>query len=212
MSSNHGPYRPEYPQQASIFDYRENTYAYDQTNGQYSDSGRGANQAETDMFLTISMTPHLNGIPTPPSRSNPASTEHNESPKIQSAASLLRWWWLDILALATALASFATIIKILLAYDGKFQDAWPSDILTINGLVAILATICRGAFMVTVAPVLSQEKWNRFSDFRNLRYRELEDFALFDEASRGAWRSLQLLWEFKSLPPRSFSGGPILSI
>jgi hypothetical protein len=139
-------------------------------------------------------TPHLDGIATQPSRSINLSEEHNSSPTTQPHASLLHWWYLDIIAAATSLASLAAIIGVLLAYDGKSQEEWASDVLTINGLVAILATVCRGTFMTTVASILSQEKWNRFSGSTN----KFEDFVLFDEASRGLLGSLRLLWRFKA--------------
>ncbi|KAI1161775.1 hypothetical protein F5B18DRAFT_662904 [Nemania serpens] len=105
----------------------------------------------------------------------------------------IRWWCLDIIAVLISFVSLGAIIGILVAYDGKSQSAWPSDVLTINGLVAILATICRGSFMVSVASALSQEKWNRFEGSKNT----LAEFSLFDGASRGSWGSLKLLSRFK---------------
>jgi hypothetical protein len=148
----------------------------------------------TDLSDADISTPHLDGIATQPSCSSKLSVERNSSPKTQPHASLLHWWYLDIIAAVTSLASLATIIGVLLAYDGKSQEEWASDVLTINGLVAILATVCRGAFMTTVASVLSQEKWNRFSGSTN----KFEDFVIFDEASRGLLGSLRLLWRFKA--------------
>ena len=74
-------------------------------------------------------------------------------------------------------------------------DAWPSKFLTINGLVATLATICLGAFMASVVSVLSQEKWIRFSNSTN----KLEGFPILEEASRGMWGSLRLFWELRAV-------------
>lgn len=114
-------------------------------------------------------------------------------PTTRRIGSHIRWWCLDIIAVLISFVSLGAIIGILVAYDGKSQSAWPSDVLTINGLVAILATICRGSFMVSVASALSQEKWNRFEGSKNT----LAEFSLFDGASRGSWGSLKLLSRFK---------------
>ncbi|KAI0471148.1 hypothetical protein F4859DRAFT_505064 [Xylaria cf. heliscus] len=109
----------------------------------------------------------------------------------------IRWWYLDIIAVTISFASLGAIIGILVAYNGKPQSSWPSDVLTINGLVAILATICRGSLMVSVASVLSQEKWNRFAGSKNT----LDEFSLFDEASKGCWGSFKLISRFKVSHP-----------
>lgn len=149
-----------------------------------------------------------NGFGSPQHADSPWEGNQSYLPAASAATAvpLWRWWYLDFIAIATALATLAAIVGILAAYDGQVQEVWPSDVLTINGLVAILATICRGAFMASVASVLSQEKWNRFSDYSGTstetatdkpRYRKLEDFAVLDEASRGSWGSLRLLWRFK---------------
>ncbi|KAK9420562.1 putative MFS transporter [Seiridium unicorne] len=70
-------------------------------------------------------TAHINHV-------NERTTQYHVSP--------LRWWYVDILAAATATVNLVAIVCVLLAYDGKSQVAWPSEVLTINGLVAILAT------------------------------------------------------------------------
>lgn len=153
-----------------------------------------SNQQSPTALTVLDVTaPSLDEISAP---SSPISNPNTNQADIQTTKlhpPILRWWYLDILATVTAIASLATIIGVLVAYDGKSQDAWPSKVLTINGLVAILATFCRGAFMTSVASVLSQEKWNRFSESAN----RLEDFALLDGASRGLWGSLQLFWKLR---------------
>ena len=160
---------------------------------------------ETTLFIRNS--PSSPGHPDSPSEGSRPSSPVPADAAAAAPAPLWRWWYLDFLAIATALASLAAIIGVLVAFDGRFQDDWPSDVLTINGLVAILATVCRGALMASVGSVLSQEKWNRFSGYsggatdaiaEEPRYRKLEDFTLFDKASRGPSGSLMLLWKFKA--------------
>ncbi len=109
----------------------------------------------------------------------------------------LYWWFLEIFSCSAAAACLAALATVLLVYDGRPQDSWPSSVLTLNGLVALLATLCRTFFMVSVAAALAQEKWNEISRRYQDSYCQLRDFALFDEAARGPMGSVQLLWRFK---------------
>ncbi|KAH6871527.1 hypothetical protein B0T10DRAFT_541469 [Thelonectria olida] len=86
---------------------------------------------------------------------------------------------------------------MLYHYNRRPQDSWPIDTITINGMIAILATICRSAFMAVVAAVLAQTKWNWFSGQHGQYTARLADFALFDNAARGPFGSAQLIWRFK---------------
>ncbi|KAI5862008.1 hypothetical protein GGS23DRAFT_574130 [Durotheca rogersii] len=86
---------------------------------------------------------------------------------------------------------------VLGRFDGQPTSTWPNTVLTLNGLIAILATLCRASFMLPVAAALSQAKWNRFTDPRDQKYHRLDDFQLFDDASRGPWGSVHLLWRFR---------------
>ncbi|KAK1637876.1 hypothetical protein BDP81DRAFT_480740 [Colletotrichum phormii] len=97
-----------------------------------------------------------------------------------------------------AIASLVAQAIVLWQYGGKPQDAWPSTTLTLNGLIAILATVCRATFMIAVGAILSQAKWNHFSGRgKKGGYQRLDDFTLIDDSSRGSWGSLQLMWRFK---------------
>ncbi|KAK7452401.1 hypothetical protein CaCOL14_004686 [Colletotrichum acutatum] len=110
--------------------------------------------------------------------------------------STVRWWYLEIGCCFLAIASLVAQAIVLWQYDGKSQDSWPSTTLTLNGLIAILSTVCRATFMIAVGAILSQAKWNHFSGKKD-GYHRLDDFTLIDDASRGSWGSLQLMWRFK---------------
>jgi hypothetical protein len=86
-------------------------------------------------------------------------------------------------------------------FDGKPQDSWLGGDLTINGLIAILATICRTCLMFSVAACLAQGKWNQLESNHEVNKKpyQLGSFALFDEASKGPWGSTRLLWKYKGL-------------
>ncbi|EXJ55541.1 hypothetical protein A1O7_08469 [Cladophialophora yegresii CBS 114405] len=107
-------------------------------------------------------------------------------------------WRLELWSTILAFTAFAAIVVVLAYYDAKLQMAWPYTSLTLNGLVALLASTARASLLVGVAAAISQGKWNWFvgseqKGQRVLRERELGDFERFDDASRGAWGALQLL-------------------
>ena len=109
----------------------------------------------------------------------------------RSTLSDLRWWLPELFASSLAFASLISIIVVLGAYRGRdIQDVQLPRYLTLNGLIAILATISRAALMVPVGSVMSQECWLWLSNSRGL----LGDIEHFDIASRGAWGSVRLLF------------------
>ena len=77
-------------------------------------------------------------------------------------------------------------------YDTKPAPQWPLGI-TINSLVALLTSLSRLAFMVPLVQGMSQLKWVWFSS----KPRPLSDFQLYDEASRGPWGGVKILFKLK---------------
>jgi hypothetical protein len=110
---------------------------------------------------------------------------------------LLRWWGPEILSSLFSIASFIALIIVLRTFDGRGLDnlrlpSW----LTINGLVAGIATLNRVALVAPVEAAMSQEVWLWFSSSKQrsrVRSR-LEDLEISDSASRGAWGSFVFLW------------------
>ena len=66
--------------------------------------------------------------------------------------------------------------------------------ITLNAVLALLSTISKASFMIALAEVMSQWKWNMYG---NGKSRVIHDFALVDLASRGFWGSWLLLGRFK---------------
>lgn len=85
------------------------------------------------------------------------------------------------------------IIVVLYLYDQQRPPKWPLDI-TLNSLLALLSTISKAAFMISLAEVMSQWKWNMFSTSKG---RPVHDFYLIDLASRGFLGSCRLVGRFK---------------
>jgi hypothetical protein len=97
-------------------------------------------------------------------------------------------WTSEILALVVGFAAIAAIIGVLARYNGRALPEWPYDI-TLNALIALLATIANATMSVSISSGLSQSKWIRFKNSA----RPLSDIESFDEASRGSWGAIKLL-------------------
>ncbi|KAF6793355.1 hypothetical protein CMUS01_16104 [Colletotrichum musicola] len=122
----------------------------------------------------------------------PGSREGTQSHPGGLASRILKGWWQELACCAISIVSFVALVFFLRAFNGEPLPSWPSGI-TINTVVAFLATISRTAFVIPVAEGLSQAKWNWFKK----KPRPLEDFDAFDQASRGPWGSLTLLLRTK---------------
>lgn len=99
--------------------------------------------------------------------------------------------------LVAAVSCLAAIVGLLIKYDGERQASWSNSALTLNGLVALLATFCRTFFMFSVGAALAQGKWIEHSGRQDHFHSRLEDFALFEHASKGPWGAMKLIWRFK---------------
>ncbi|KAL3292469.1 Carboxylic ester hydrolase [Colletotrichum asianum] len=135
--------------------------------------------------------PHVYLIDRIPGQQRRHPSENQES-WIVHADRIFRGWWLELFCCWLSIASLAALILFLLGINHKPPPTWPSGI-TVNTVVASLSTVARTAFTVPVAEGLSQCKWNWFKK----RPRPIEDFSLFDEASRGPWGSMCLLTRTK---------------
>jgi hypothetical protein len=114
-----------------------------------------------------------------------------------SRNSFLRWWFLEILASIISVAALLSIVIVLRHYDGLgLNDLNLPHSLTLNGLIAAIASLNRSALLIPVGSAMSQEVWLWYSSAAHkdtCRSRFL-DFELSDAASRGAWGSLVFLF------------------
>jgi len=83
------------------------------------------------------------------------------------------------------------IVGVLLVFDDQPLPRLPLQV-TLNTFVALFSTMSKAAFMLPIAEAISQCKWNWFRTDR-----PLSDFETFDEASRGFWGSLALLFRVR---------------
>ncbi|KAI1484466.1 hypothetical protein F5X96DRAFT_664094 [Biscogniauxia mediterranea] len=128
----------------------------------------------------------------------PSRSEHDESGQEQHAqkpptSSTQRchffgiWSW-EFFTLGLSFASMSAIIAVLVHFNGQPFPQWPYEI-TLNTLVALLATILRASMADVICQVISQIKWSWFQ-----RPRPLIHIQEFDQASRGLIGSIRLLF------------------
>ncbi|ORY68649.1 uncharacterized protein BCR38DRAFT_135933 [Pseudomassariella vexata] len=97
-------------------------------------------------------------------------------------------WTLEIVTILIAFAAVASIMGVLARFNGHALPEWPYYI-TLNALIALLATVATATMSISLQNGLSQLKWIRFKEARV----PLADMETFDEASRGTWGALKLL-------------------
>ena len=120
----------------------------------------------------------------------------SEQSSIRRATNILNLrghtWTVEIIALVVSVGAFGAICVILPMYDGRPLDTW-SFVLSLNTIVSILGATSRVGMGFALSAALGQEKWNWYRK----RDDKLVVFDRFDEATRGPWGSLKLLWHLK---------------
>jgi hypothetical protein len=114
-----------------------------------------------------------------------------------SRGSFLRWWFLEILTSIISVASLLSTVVVLRHYDGlNVNDLNLPSSLTLNGIIAAIATLNRVALMIPVGSAMSQEVWLWFSSVahKDTCRSRFSDLNLSDAASRGAWGCLVFLF------------------
>ncbi|KXH64857.1 hypothetical protein CNYM01_07887 [Colletotrichum nymphaeae SA-01] len=101
--------------------------------------------------------------------------------------STLKQWNLEFTALLASVIASTIMVILLVVSDGKPQPDWAYSV-SINTLVAIVATLIRTAILFIMAEIVGQAKWSWIAVPRPLRHVEH-----FDNAGRGAWGSLKFL-------------------
>ncbi|KAK3062447.1 hypothetical protein LTS18_004034, partial [Coniosporium uncinatum] len=119
-----------------------------------------------------------------PDEKRPSTPTSSRSSPISKTSS----WTFEIVNLFAGLGAIAGIIAVLAYFNGQALPKWPYDI-TLNALIALLATIANANMAVPLQSGLSQLKWIRFKAGRA----PLSDMEAFDEANRGTWGAIKLL-------------------
>lgn len=101
---------------------------------------------------------------------------------------ILDTWVPEIIAIVLSTTCLIAIAIVLRIFTGKVAPTLPYGI-TLNAVTATLATASRSMLIYTVAAAISQLKWCWYQ-----KKRRLQDLQIFDDASRGPWGSITLLF------------------
>ncbi|KAM7192641.1 Protein of unknown function (DUF3176) domain containing protein [Rhypophila sp. PSN 637] len=91
------------------------------------------------------------------------------------------------------LGMFGAVVGTIHPYQGKPLPNWPYH-LQINTVVSIYFTVIKACMLFILAEGLGQLKWGWFSSGQT---RPLYHLAAYDNATRGPWGSLNLLWKLR---------------
>jgi hypothetical protein len=109
---------------------------------------------------------------------------------------VVSWWIPELISSALSVASFVSIVIVLLSYDrcAVARLGMPSG-LTLNGIIALLATIGRVCLCAPICSALLQEMWLYFAkeSSKQSPKSRLKDLELFFRASYGTTGSLEFL-------------------
>ncbi|KAI4954882.1 hypothetical protein J4E86_006192 [Alternaria arbusti] len=147
----------------------------------------------------------LNGPPKPPSieisppineKSNP---EANIAQRIEetlwrysASGNILKRWLLEVLSWLFSAICMAAVIGVLIRLKDEPLTKWAlaeKTGLTLNAYISILSKMAGAALILPVSEALGQLKWSWFLEHS----KQMWDFEIFDNASRGPWGSFLLL-------------------
>ena len=119
------------------------------------------------------------------------------------------WWqrvmidtWLPkFIAIFLSASCLCGIVLALLYFNQKPTPDLPYGV-TLNAVIAILATTSRSILIYVVASAIGQLKWCWFKQ----RKRKLQDVQRFDDASRGPWGALGIMFSLHLRSTASFLG------
>jgi hypothetical protein len=102
---------------------------------------------------------------------------------------LLLLWKYELLSMIVSSGALLAIVAVLFAFDGKPMTHWRA-VAEPNTVVSALSTLAKSSMLMAVGQGLGQLKWQHFGQ----RSRRLIEFEIFENASRGPWGSLELLY------------------
>ncbi|KAF4836421.1 hypothetical protein CGCTS75_v001701 [Colletotrichum tropicale] len=98
-------------------------------------------------------------------------------------------WTLEIGAIVVSISSLVAILVLLPIFENQPLASWSLPV-SLNAIVSVLGATSRASLAFAISACISQGKWNWFRQ----RNDSVMVFDRFEEASRGPWGSLRLLW------------------
>jgi hypothetical protein len=147
----------------------------------------------------------LNGPPKPPSieisppLNEKSDPEANIAQRIEetlwrysASGNIVKRWLLEIISWLFSAVCMAAIFGVLVKLKDEPLTKWAlaeKTGLTLNAYISILSKMAGAALILPVSEALGQLKWSWFLEHS----KQMWDFEIFDNASRGPWGSLLLL-------------------
>jgi Protein of unknown function (DUF3176) len=101
-------------------------------------------------------------------------------------------WALEYAGLTISIATMGSIYATLGIFNGRPLSDWTYSIM-LGSILSILATVLKGSILLPVCACLSQLKWSWYHHSTQ----KLDDFELFDAASRGPLGAALLLYRLR---------------
>jgi hypothetical protein len=150
-----------------------------------------------------------NGLPKPPSievtspAGEKAESSFNMAQRIEeklwsytTSDNTLKRWLLEILSWLFSAICMGAVVGVLIYLRGEPLSKWTLEEkthLTLNTYISILSKMAGAALILPVSEALGQLKWSWFLEHS----KQMWDFEIFDNASRGPWGSMLLLLRTK---------------
>lgn len=115
------------------------------------------------------------------------TTNIHAAPKRKWKLPVLFWIW-ECMATVASAACMTAVVIILARMQSKPLEHWKLPI-SLNATIAIFVTVAKSMSLLVIAACISQTKWIRFKSSA----RRVQEFDLFDNASRGPSGALVLL-------------------
>jgi hypothetical protein len=147
----------------------------------------------------------MNGPPKPPSiQISPPINEKTDPTaniaqrieetlwRYSASGNILKRWLLEVISWLFSAVCMAAVIGVLIYLKDEPLTKWTlaeKTGLTLNAYISILSKMAGAALILPVSEALGQLKWSWFLEHS----KQMWDFEIFDNASRGPWGSLLLL-------------------
>lgn len=120
---------------------------------------------------------------------------------------LLDTWLWEGLAMSFSILCFLAIVCLLRGYDQKTSPTFTRGI-TLNSIISVLSAASKSSMIYAVTASIGQLKWNWFYTKRE----RLQHIQLFDDASRGPWGSMIMLFSHKGCSLASLGAAIIILV
>ncbi|KAI5858150.1 hypothetical protein BZA05DRAFT_331567 [Tricharina praecox] len=101
-------------------------------------------------------------------------------------------WWFEFVCLMSSATAIAITTGLLIHFDGREIPAWATagSGLSLNSILSVFSTMSRASLLVPIDQSIGQLYWLAVSK----QGRQLSEVELYNEAARGPYGAMRLLW------------------